>query len=124
MIVCVTENPEALARLKVAFRACPQDFEELKAEVQTGRVSLYQLTGEGYDITVAGEILGESYYLWGVSGYGVIQGIRELQTYVKNAGLTSISAETYFPALARLVRRLNTTEKPLTDTTHLLPKAQ
>ncbi|EED25110.1 Mg-dependent DNase [Vibrio sp. 16] len=105
--------------MKVAFRACPQDFEELKAEVQTGRVSLYQLTGEGYDITVAGEILGESYYLWGVSGHGVIHGIQELQTYVKKAGLTSISAETYFPALARLVRRLNTTEKPLTDTTHL-----
>ena len=119
MIVCVTDNPVALARLKVAFRACPQDFEELKAEVQTGRVSLYQLTGEGYDITVAGQIIGESYFLWGVSGVGVVKGIKELTEYVKNVGLTSISAETYFPALARLVRRLNTTEKALTQTTHL-----
>ncbi|EGA72382.1 Mg-dependent DNase [Vibrio sinaloensis DSM 21326] len=86
MIVCVTECPEALARLKVAFRACPQDFEELKDEVQTGRVSLYQLTGEGYSITVAGQIINESYYLWGVSGCGVIKGIQELTEYVKTAG--------------------------------------
>lgn len=30
-----------------------------------GGVSLYQIQGDGYDITVAGEVVGESYFLWG-----------------------------------------------------------
>ncbi len=119
MIRCVTSNQKALERLKVAFRACPDDFELLKTEVAAGRVSLYELTGEQYDITVAGEVLGDTYFLWGVSGRGVVPAIRELSAYVKNAGLNSISAETYFAGLARLVRRLNTTEQPQTDTTQL-----
>ncbi|MCE7583673.1 DNAase, partial [Vibrio fluvialis] len=67
----------------------------------------------------AGEVIGETYFLWGVSGRGVVPAIRELSQYVKNAGLQHISAETYFPALARLVSKLNTTERTLTETTHL-----
>ncbi|EPM4292313.1 DNAase [Vibrio fluvialis] len=119
MIRCVSHEPEALSRLEVAFRACPNDFKELKAEVEAGRVSLYELRGEGYCMTVAGEVIGETYFLWGVSGHGVVPAIRELSQYVKNAGLQHISAETYFPALARLVSKLNTTERTLTETTHL-----
>ncbi|MBL4261745.1 DNAase [Vibrio fluvialis] len=119
MIRCVSHEPEALSRLEVAFRACPNDFKELKAEVEAGRVSLYELSGEGYCMTVAGEVIGETYFLWGVSGHGVVPAIRELSQYVKNAGLQHISAETYFPALARLVSKLNTTERALTETTHL-----
>ncbi|WP_306690714.1 MULTISPECIES: DNAase [unclassified Vibrio] len=119
MIRCVTNTPEALEQLKVAFRACPQDFEELKAEVKTGRVSLYELSAENYQIVVAGEVIGETYFLWGVAGHGVVPAIHELSQYVKNAGLKTISAQTYFAGLARLVRKLNTTEQVATNITEL-----
>ncbi len=119
MIRCVTDNPKALERLEIAFRACPDDFKQMKQEVIAGRVSLYELTGEGYHITVAGEVLGDGYFLWGVAGRGVVAGISELAAYVKNAGLNTITAETYFAGLARLVRRLNTTEQPQAHTTQL-----
>lgn len=119
MIRCVTDNHEALEKLKVAFRACPQDFEELKAEVKTGRVSLYELSAENYQIVVAGEVIGETYFLWGVAGHGVVPAIHELSQYVRNAGLKTISAHTYFAGLARLVRKLNTTEQAATNITEL-----
>lgn len=119
MIRCVTENPDSLRRLQVAFRACQQDFEELKAEVRAGRVSLYELSGDNYRLTIAGEIIGESYFLWGVAGRGVVPAIRELAEVVKRAGLTSLSAETYFPGIPRLLKRLNITDTALTHTTHM-----
>ncbi|TKF31634.1 DNAase [Vibrio kanaloae] len=110
MIELVSGNPSALERLKVAFRACPKDFDKLKSEVKAGRVSVYELSGDGYRVTVAGEVDGNSYFLWGVSGRGVVLAMRELSKYVKESGLTSISAETYFPLVAKLCRRLSTEE--------------
>ncbi|HAS8493002.1 TPA: DNAase, partial [Vibrio vulnificus] len=38
MIRLVSDQPQALARLEVAFRACPDDFDTLKQEVAAGRV--------------------------------------------------------------------------------------
>ncbi|EOB6641115.1 DNAase [Vibrio vulnificus] len=111
MIRLVSDQPQALARLEVAFRACPDDFDTLKQEVAAGRVSLYELHGERYRVTVAGEIVGHSYFLWGVSGHGVVPAMRELKRHVKAAGLSSISADTYFPTVARLCRRLHTDEQ-------------
>ncbi|MDN3697779.1 DNAase [Vibrio cortegadensis] len=119
MIELVSDSPRALARLKVAFRACPAEFEKLKHEVNAGRVSLYELSDDSYRVTVAGEIIGHSYFLWGVSGRGVIPAMRELKAYVKSAGLSSISAETYFPLVARLCRRLSTEEHACGDVTHM-----
>jgi len=106
------EPKSALERLRVAFRQCPADFDALKAEVAAGNVSLYEIQGDRYRVTIAGEIVGDSYFLWGVSGVGVVDAIKELAPVVRRLGLKSISAETYFPALARLVKRLNTQEQP------------
>lgn len=110
-MIRLANQSEALIRLETAFRACPDDFADLKRSVQAGSVSLYQIQGDGYDITVAGEVVGESYFLWGVAGFGVIPAIKELSLVVRRSGLSSVSAVTYFPALARLVRRLNTQEQ-------------
>lgn len=110
-MIQLAEPAGALERLKVAFRKCPQDFEALKGEVSEGNVSLYQIHGEGYDVTIAGEIVGDSYFLWGVSGVGVVRAMQELAPVVRRLGLNSISAETYFPALARLVKPLHTNEQ-------------
>lgn len=119
MIELVSDRASALDTLQVAFRACPKDFDTLKQEVRAGRVSLYRLTGQGYNVTVAGEIVGHSYFLWGVVGVGVVGAIRELKTHVKAAGLQSISAETYFPLVARLGRRLQTKEQTRGDVTRM-----
>ena len=119
MIELVSDRASALDKLQVAFRACPKDFETLKHEVSAGRVSLYQLIGQGYNVTVAGEVVGHSYFLWGVSGSGVVDAIRELKQHVKAAGLNSISAETYFPLVARLGRRLRTKEQARGDVTRM-----
>lgn len=119
MIECVSQCPKAIERLKVAFRACPTDFKLLKSEIKAGRVSVYQLQGDNLNLTIAGEVLDDSYYLWGVVGRGVVSGIRELTQYVRRSGLSSISAETYFDGLARLVRPLDTSEQTLQKTTRL-----
>ncbi|MEZ8106816.1 DNAase [Vibrio cortegadensis] len=119
MIQWVSDSPTALRDLKVAFRACPDSFETLKHEVKAGRVSLYELSGDDYRVTIAGEICGHSYFLWGVSGRGVIPAIRALKAYVKEAGLMSISAETHFPLVKKLCRRLNTTERVSGDVTYM-----
>lgn len=119
MIELVSTCPDALNRLKSAFRACPADFEKLRREVNAGRVSLYELIGENYHVTIAGEVVEQSYFLWGVQGHGVVPAMRELKRYVKEAGLQSISAETYFPLVARLCRRLQITETKSEDVTHM-----
>ncbi|EJU9029134.1 DNAase [Vibrio cholerae] len=110
-MIQLADKSKALGRLEIAFRACPDDFDALKSSVQVGLVSLYDIRGDGYDVTLAGEVVGDSYFLWAVSGTGVIKAINELSPIVKKAGLTSISASTYFPSLARLVRRLSTREE-------------
>ncbi|ELJ8507872.1 MULTISPECIES: DNAase [Vibrio] len=110
-MIQLADKSKALGRLEIAFRACPDDFDALKRSVQAGLVSLYDIRGDGYDVTLAGEVVGDSYFLWAVSGTGVIKAINELSPIVKKAGLTSISASTYFPSLARLVRRLSTREE-------------
>ncbi|MCU8525291.1 DNAase [Vibrio vulnificus] len=109
-MIRLANKSTALARLEIAFRACPDDFDALKQHVQVGRVSLYDIQGDGYDITIAGEVVGETYFLWGVAGKGVIAAIKELSCIVNKAGLSSVSAVTYFPSLARLVRQLHTAE--------------
>ncbi|MCU8149828.1 DNAase [Vibrio vulnificus] len=111
-MIQIAEKSKAFERLEIAFRACPDDFAELKQFVEAGKVSLYDIRGQGYDITLAGEVVGDSYFLWGVAGFGVVPAIKELANIVRKSGLTSVSAVTYFPALARLVRRLNTNERP------------
>ncbi|SEG21404.1 DNAase [Vibrio hangzhouensis] len=119
MIEYLHQCPDAIQRLKPAFRACRQDFDLLKREVMAGRVGLYELIGENYKITIAGEIVGHSYFLWGVSGKGVVPAMRELKRYVKEAGLKTISADTHFPLVARLCRRLNTTESASGNATRM-----
>lgn len=122
MIKVVTHEPQALEKLRIAFRACPADFEALQHEIETGRVSLYELWGDKYSVTVAGEVIGENYFLWGVAGQGIVPAIRELSHIVKRAGLSGISAETYFPALVRLVTKLNLSTSPSGDITELMMK--
>ena len=117
MIELMTGDKGALARLEKAFRACPDDFKELQTEVNGGRVSVYRLTGSGYDVLIAGEIVGDSYFIWGAVGLGLIPAMQELKAYVTAAGLKTISAATYFPALARLCRKLRTTEASDDDRT-------
>lgn len=119
MIEYLNKCPKALERLKPAFRACKKDFELLKQEVAAGRVGLYELIGDSYKITIAGEVVGHSYFLWGVSGKGVVPAMRELKHYVNAAGLKNISADTHFPLVARLCRRLNTTERASGEATRM-----
>ena len=119
MITYLDKCPKALERLRPAFRACQPDYDKLKQEVQAGRVGLYELVDENYHITLAGEIVERSYFLWGVSGRGVVPAMRELQRYVKQAGLDTISADTHFPLVARLCRQLKTTEHASGDATRM-----
>ncbi|UTZ31739.1 DNAase [Vibrio campbellii] len=117
MIEVMTGNERAMSRLEVAFRACPADYQDLQTEVKGGRVSVYRLTGEGYDVIIAGEIVGDSYFLWGLVGAGLVSAIHELSAHVKSAGLSSISAATHHPSMARLCRKLNTLEADDDDRT-------
>lgn len=106
MISIVTESPSAIERLKPAFRACPNDFDVMKHEIKGGRVSVYELSGDGYRLTVAGEVMGNAYFIWAVAGSGAVDATRELAEYVKRSGLSAISTRTYFPLVARLLKRL------------------
>ncbi|MDN2481111.1 DNAase [Vibrio agarivorans] len=110
MIECVSTQGEAIERLKRAFRACPKDFDLMQQEIEAGRVSVYHLTGERFNVVVAGEVVGESYFLWGLAGRGMVDAVRELRHYVEKAGLSSISADTHFKGVAKLCRALGINE--------------
>ncbi|NLS13362.1 DNAase [Vibrio sp. SM6] len=104
-----TQSRAALGRLKPAFRACPEAYSELCKAVKAGRVSVYRLQSDAHDLTVAGERDGDDYFLWGVAGRGLASGLVQLKQLVKTAGMSSLSADTAFAGVARLVRGLGVT---------------
>ncbi|MCG9656775.1 DNAase [Vibrio mediterranei] len=106
MIQVVTQNESVQQRLRDAFRACPDDFALMQQAINDGLVSIYQIQGDDYHLAVAGEVVGDDYFVWAVEGTGAVQATRELATYVKNSGLKAITTKTYFPLVARLLKRL------------------
>ncbi len=112
VIQVVTHSARALGELKPAFRACPDAYIDLCKAVKNGRVSLYRLTSLDTDLIVAGERDGDSYFLWGVAGRGLRSGIKQLCQVVQKAGMQTLTADTAFSGVARLVRSLGVTAKP------------
>ncbi|WP_240205373.1 DNAase [Vibrio sp. CyArs1] len=106
MIQVVTQNESVQERLRDAFRACPDDFVLMQKAINDDLVSIYQIQGDDYHLAVAGEVVGDDYFVWAVEGTGAVQATRELATYVKNSGLKAITTKTYFPLVARLLKRL------------------
>jgi hypothetical protein len=106
MIQVVTQNESVQERLRDAFRACPDDFALMQQAINDDLVSIYQIQGDDYHLAVAGEVVGDDYFVWAVVGTGAVQATRELATYVKNSGLKAITTKTYFPLVARLLKRL------------------
>lgn len=106
MIQVVTHSESVQARLRDAFRACPDDFALMQQAINDDLVSIYQIQGDDYHLAVAGEVVGDDYFVWAVEGTGAVQATRELATYVKNSGLKAITTKTYFPLVARLLKRL------------------
>lgn len=106
MIQVVTHNQSVQERLRDAFRACPDDFALMQQAINDDLVSIYQIQGDDYHLAVAGEVVGDDYFVWAVEGTGAVQATRELATYVKNSGLKAITTKTYFPLVARLLKRL------------------
>ncbi|HCG9119034.1 TPA: DNAase [Vibrio parahaemolyticus] len=109
VIEVVTQSKRALGELKPAFRACPQAYTELCKAVNEGRVSLYRLKSADCSLVIAGERDGDNYFLWGVAGHGLRSGIKQLVNVVKAAGMQSLSADTAFQGVARLVRSIGVT---------------
>ncbi|SBO09484.1 hypothetical protein VME0621_01583 [Vibrio mediterranei] len=106
MIQVVTQNQSVQERLRDAFRACPDDFALMQQAINDDLVSIYQIQGDDYHLAVAGEVVGDDYFVWAVEGTGAVQATRELATYVKNSGLKAMTTKTYFPLVARLLKRL------------------
>ncbi|OIN25197.1 DNAase [Vibrio barjaei] len=106
MIQVVTQSESVQERLRDAFRACPDDFALMEQAINDDLVSIYQIQGDDYHLAVAGEVVGDDYFVWAVEGTGAVQATRELATYVKNSGLKAITTKTYFPLVARLLKRL------------------
>ncbi|MBM4973654.1 DNAase, partial [Vibrio parahaemolyticus] len=79
--------------------------------VNEGRVSLYRLKSADCSLVIAGERDGDSYFLWGVAGRGLRSGITQLCKVVKAAGMSSMTADTAFSGVARLVRSIGVTAK-------------
>ncbi|RPB42023.1 DNAase [Vibrio diabolicus] len=103
VIEVVTQSKRALGELKPAFRACPDAYIELCKAVKDGRVSLYRLISNENDL--------DNYFLWGVAGRGLRSGIIQLCKVVKAAGMSSMTADTAFDGVARLVRSIGVTAK-------------
>ncbi|HCG9714480.1 TPA: DNAase [Vibrio parahaemolyticus] len=92
MIQVVTYDEGIKEQLREAFRACPDDFEVMEQAIEDGFVSIYLIHGDDYRLAVEGK--------------GAVSASRELATYVKNSGLDAITTKTYFPLVARLLKRL------------------
>ena len=120
MIQVVTHSKSTQERLRGAFRACPDDFELMEQAISDGLVSIYLIKGNDYDLAVAGEVIGSNYFVWAVQGTGAVKATRELAAYVKSSGLKAITTKTYFPLVARLLKRLGKVSSIERDSHQLL----
>ncbi|WP_281830307.1 hypothetical protein [Vibrio nigripulchritudo] len=69
-------------------------------------MSIYHIHGDGYDMKIAGELDGDTYYLWAAAGRGIRLAWRELRDAMKLSGLNEMNADTKFKAVARIARSL------------------
>ncbi|MCG3758850.1 DNAase [Vibrio cincinnatiensis] len=106
MIEIKTTDKTAQDAIKKAFRACPGDYQIMLDEITAGRVSIYRVFDTSHDVLIAGEVMGDTYFIWGAVGHGLISAVLELKKYTRAAGLKEMSAITYFPAVARLCKKI------------------
>ncbi len=111
VIALLTQQAGAAESLRPAFRACPNDFHKLKAGIEKGIISIYQVTGDSHDVTIAGEVIDDTYFLWAVVGRGLRPAIREISQVVKRAGLKTLAADTKFKGVVKLVEPLGATKE-------------
>ncbi|USD60784.1 DNAase [Vibrio sp. SCSIO 43140] len=114
MIRVVTQDQASINTLKPAFRACPNDFDVMKHEIEAGRVSIYRIQGEGVDCLLAGEVRGQTYFIWAAVGTNALKATRVLSEFVKKNQLTAMACHSYFPLVVRLLKRLG----GVTETAH------
>lgn len=74
-------------------------------EITAGRVSIYRVFDTSHDVLIAGEVIGDCYFIWGAVGRGLINALLELKAYIRAAGLKEMSAITHFPAVVRLCQK-------------------
>lgn len=111
MITIKTQDESAREAIKAAFRACPDDFEAMVCELQSGRVSIYRVFDASHDVLIAGEVMGSAYFIWGAAGRGLVPALIEFKKYVRAAGLEKMTGITHFPAVARLCEKIGEIEK-------------
>ncbi|MGR5093765.1 DNAase [Vibrio maritimus] len=106
MIRVVTKSQASIDALEPAFRACPNDFAVMLHEIEAGRVSVYHIQGEGVDCLLAGEVRGDTYFIWAAVGKNALKATRVLSEFVKQNDLTAMACHSYFPLVVRLLKRL------------------
>ncbi|WP_217529094.1 DNAase [Vibrio metschnikovii] len=111
MIEIKTQDKSALDEIKKAFRACPDDYQAMIGEIAAGRVSIYRVFDTSHEMLIAGEVIGEAYFIWGAAGRGLVPALIEFKKYVRAAGLEKMTGITHFPAVARLCKRIGEIEK-------------
>ncbi|WP_259556467.1 hypothetical protein [Vibrio harveyi] len=59
----------------------------MEQAIEDGFVSIYLIHGDDYRLAVAGEVVGNDYFVWAVEGKGAVNASRELAAYVKKQRL-------------------------------------
>ncbi|WP_332398558.1 DNAase [Vibrio metschnikovii] len=111
MIEIKTSDKSSCEALKKAFWACPDDHQIMIGEIAAGRVSIYRVFDTSHDVLIAGEVVGDAYFIWGAAGRGLVPALIEFKKYVRGAGLEKMTGITYFPAVARLCKKIGEIEK-------------
>ncbi|NAW87160.1 DNAase [Photobacterium halotolerans] len=94
-----------LAEAFVSVHDGDADYNEMLDGIHSGEVSVYHLTGDGVDLTLAGEIVDDAYFIWAVCGRGLRPAIAELSRRVSELGLSALTCGTGKPSAARLYRQ-------------------
>ncbi|MBV1843613.1 MULTISPECIES: hypothetical protein [Photobacterium] len=114
------DYPRQVARLAAAFTAtdAPTDEYTLMCQrLDDGTLSLYHVTGDSLDLSIVGEVIDDSYFVWAVAGKGFRTGVTELIKRVKGAGFKSVTCATAKPGIRRMYRYFR--DLKLTETEQL-----
>lgn len=103
-MISVIREPAIIAGLLPAFDLCPDEYDLMLNGIKNGEISIYQISAENVNALVAGEFVGDSYFIWAMCGRGLIAATNELIPLIKSAGVSEITTSTHKAGVRRIYR--------------------
>lgn len=87
----------------------------METAVTEYRASFYQMKESGGSVRLVSQIRGNTFFIWGMSGKGLIHVAPAIIERVKACGYDALEFVTYKPGMRRILRRLGFVEVERTN---------